>query len=236
LKHKRTILLQAVLVLLAGFSFQKGAAQRLFKDGPQDKYFVALAYGVGNAVWFSKLEQSALYDTSGSELFAGEVDFKARNTTKCINMDVSAPVMSVRMGMGVCFEEFYIEKLKINSTQYYFEEKFRFEKMYAQIEIPVKNWSNDYFSFNLKSQAGYYGYSYVNHINFFGMDNKASVLFLNTGFILDYKLYPHTYAYLHPTFEYKYFHNAASEAPSRITHNIFSYGIMFGIRVDVSRE
>ncbi|MBC7863021.1 MAG: hypothetical protein IAF38_08600 [Bacteroidia bacterium] len=236
MKFRKNIILKAVLLLLIGFSFEKADAQRLFKDGPKDKYFVAMAYGIGNANWFSKLEQSALYDTSGAEMFSGKVNFKARNTTKCVNVDVSAPVMNVRLGMGLCFEEFYIEKLKINSTQYYFEEKFRFEKMYAQIEIPIQRLSNDYFTFNLKSQAGYFGYSYVNHINFLGMDNKASVLFMNTGFIADYKLYPHTYAYIHPTFEYKYFRNAASEAPARIVHNIFSYGVMFGIRIDVSRE
>jgi hypothetical protein len=236
LKQHIKLHLTAVLMLLLVFSSTKAQHRRLLNDGPDQKYFVAIAYGVGNASWSSKIGQSALYDTSGAEMFAGDVDFKARNTMKCVNFDVSAPVMNVRMGMGICFEEYYIEKIKINNVQYYFSEKFRFEKLYAQIEIPVKKWSNSYFTFNVKSQAGYYGYSFINHINFFGMDNKASVLFMNSGFLVDYKIYPHAYAYLHPTFEYKYFHNARSEAPSTILHHIFSYGVMFGLRFDVSRE
>lgn len=235
LKQLYKIHLCAALFLLI-FSTLTAQKSRLFKDGPSDKYFIAFSYGMGTANWSSKLGASALYDTSGNELFAGDINFKAKNTLRSIGLDVSAPVMNVRLGMGICFEEFYLEKIRINNVQYFFADKFRFEKLFAQIEIPINSWSNEHFSVNVKSQAGYYGYSFISHINLFGMENKASVLFLNSGFIADYKIYPHTYLFIHPTVEYKYFRNSAREAPSIVLHNIWSFAAQFGLRFDVSRE
>ena len=233
LQFKKIFLLAAFSLCAFTYVFSQ---RKLFKDGAEDKYFVAFSYGIGSANWNSKLGSSALYDTSGAELFAGDIKFKAKNTLRSLNFDVSAPVLDVRMGMGICFEEFYLEKIKINDVQYFFADKFRFEKLYAQIEIPIKKWSTANFSFNVKSQAGYYGYSFINHINLFGMENKASVLFMNSGFLADYKIYPHSYIFIHPVAEYKYFRSSSREMPSLVLHNIWSFAVQFGLRFDISRE
>lgn len=210
--------------------------KRFFKDGPTEKYFVAVSYGLGNASWNSKINTGSLYDTSGTEMFSGNINFKAKNAYKSINLDVLAPIGKISMGLGISFEDFFIQKIKINSNQYYFAEKFRFEKIYTQLEIPIDHFSNDFFTFNVKVQAGYYGFSYINHIDFFGSDINASVLFINTGILIDYKAFKHLYAFLIPICEYKYFRTNLTERPTVIIHNIFSYGIQFGIRFDVAKE
>jgi hypothetical protein len=208
----------------------------LINDGPEDKYFISIAYGTGNASWNSSLNQSALYDTSGSELFSGNVLFNAKNTLNNLNIDVAAQVQKVRIGMGIAFEDFYLEKIKINNTNYAFSDRFTFSKIFINTEVPFQKISGDLFSFSVKGSLGFFKSYYLNHFNLFGGDNNGKSYFFNAGFLADYKLLPHSYIFLQPTFEYKYFRNSKKELPSRITHQIWSYFIMLGIRVDVSKE
>ena len=226
-----------ILLFFCAFVFQiKAQKPRLLHDGPDDKYFVSVAYGTGNASWISKLSRSSLYDTSGSELFTGNVHFDAKNTLSNLTVDVAAQVMQIRLGMGICFEEFYLEKIKINSINYAFSDKFTFSKLFAHAEIPLKKISGELFSFSIKSAGGFYSYYNVNHYNFFGVDAGGTTLFLNSGILADYKLFPHSYLFIQPVIEYKYFKNSKNESPSKIRHNIWSYFVMMGLRIDVSKE
>lgn len=213
-------------------------AQRLrfLKDGPEDKYFIAFSGGIGNASWSSKINQSSLYDTSGTKFFSGDLDFSAKNSLRSFTGDVSAQFLKVRLGMGISFEEFELQKLKVNDINYLFFDKFTFQKLFFQIEIPLQKLSNQKYSVNVKNQSGYFSYSRLNHINFFGGDNLARVAFLNAGFIFDYKIFSHTYFFLHPFGEIKFFQNSKKEAPSRVRHIISSVCLLGGIRFDLSRE
>jgi hypothetical protein len=226
------------LLLLWIVSTDLSIAQRLhyLKDGPDDKYFIAFYGGVGSASWNSSVTQSALYDTSGTRIVSGDFDFSMKNSIKNLGFDVSAQFNKVRLGMGICFEEFFLEKIKVNDVNYLFFDKFNFQKLFFQAELPLKNFEKQLISLNLKSQLGYYSYSHLNHINFFGGDNPSSVMMLNTGLLLDYKLFDHSYIYLHPLVEFKHFKNSRREAPSRIQHSIFSACLQFGMRFDLSRE
>lgn len=214
------------------------SAQRLrfLKDGPEDKYFIAFSAGMGNASWSSQISQSSLYDTSGTNFFSGDLDFSAKNSLRSLGGDVSAQFMKVRMGMGICFEEFVLQKIKVNDINYLFYDKFTFQKLFFQIEIPLQKLSKDKYSVNIKAQSGYFSYSRLNHINFFGGDNLARVAFLNAGFILDYKIFDHTYLFLHPMGEMKFFRSSKKEEPSMVRHIISSVCLLGGIRLDLSRE
>lgn len=212
-------------------------------DRKYKKYFVGVSYGVGTANWYSNLGSTELYDINGSVIRSGDMRFKAKNSTKALNLEVSAPVSRVRIGLGVSFENFYLDKLDIVSNTpgadgavIVYDESFRFEKFYSQIEVPFSFTTTKPYSFGFKGNIGYFGFSGVKHFNFFGDEHQARTFFTNLGLVGDYKILTHSYFYINPSFEYKYFHNAMSEAPSEIVHNIFSFSIMAGIRFDVSRE
>ena len=231
---------RTILFILSVWIFSSDVlfAQRLryLKDGPDDKYFLAFYYGVGNASWNSSVKQYALYDTSGTRIVSGDFDFSMKNSIKNLGFDVSAQFNKIRLGMGICFEEFFLEKIRVNDVNYLFFDKFNFQKLFFQAEIPLKNFEKQLISLNLKTQAGYYSYSHLNHINFFGGDDASSAMMINAGLLLDYKLFNHSYIYLHPLAEFKYFKNSRKEAPSRIHHSVFSATFQFGMRFDLSRE
>lgn len=207
------------------------------------KYFVGFAYGVGSANWFSNLGSSELYDNNGSVIRSGDMRFRAKNPTRMLNLEVSAPVARIRLGLGVSFENFYLDKLTIRSNTpaadgaiIIYDESFRFEKFYLQVETPFQFETTKTYSFGFKGHVGYFGFSGVKHLNFFGEEHQARTFFTNLGLVGDYKILSHTYFYLNPSFEYKYFRNSPYEAPSEIAHNIISFSIVGGLRFDVSRE
>lgn len=207
------------------------------------KYFVGIAYGAGSANWFSNLGSTELYDNNGSVIRSGDMRFRAKNSTGILNLEVSAPVSKVRLGLGVSFENFYLDKLTVLSntpgadgTIIIYDESFRFEKFYAQVEVPFKFDTDKSYSFGFKGHIGYFGFSGVKHFNFFGDEHEARTFFSNAGLVGDYRILAHTYFYINPSFEYKYFRNSPVEAPSEIVHNIISLSFVAGLRFDVSRE
>ena len=208
----------------------------MLHDGPEDKYFISVAYGTGNASWNSKLNETALYDTTGAEIFKGNILFNAKNTLNNLTVDVGAQVRYIRLGLGISFEEFYLEKIRINNNNYAFSDKFTFSKIFAHAEVPFRTISSDLFSFSSKSSFGFFSSYYLNHFNLFGSGNGGTSLFLNTAFLADYKFLPHTYLFVQPVVEYKYFKNSKKELPGKISHQIWSYFIMLGVRIDVSKE
>ena len=207
------------------------------------KYFVGISYGIGTASWYSNLGNTELYDKNGSVIRSGDMRFKAKNSTDLLNLEVSAPLAKIRVGLGVSFENFYLDKLTISSNTpgadgaiIVYDESFRFEKFYMQVETPFKFDTEKPYSFGFKGHIGYFGFSGVKHFNFFGDEHEARTFFTNLGLVGDYKILSHTYFYINPSCEYKYFRNSPAEAPSEIKHNIVSFSIMGGLRFDVSRE
>jgi len=212
-------------------------------DRKYKKYFVGIGYGLGTASWFSNLGSTQLYNNSGGVIRSGDMRFRAQNSTRLLNMEISAPVSKVRIGLGISFEDFYLDKLTLSSNtpgadgkEIVFDDSFRFEKFYAQIEAPFKFETDKPYSFGFKGNVGYYGYSGGSHFNFFGDSQLARTFFVNLGLMGDYKLFPHAYFFINPSFEYKYFRNSQTEAPSEIIHNIISFSAVAGLRFDVSRE
>jgi hypothetical protein len=212
-------------------------------DRKYKKYFVGITYGVGTASWYSNLGNTELYDKNGSVIRSGDMRFKAKNSTDMLNLEVSAPVAKIRIGLGVSFENFYLDKLTISSNTpgadgaiIVYDESFRFEKFYLHVETPFKFDTDKPYSFGFKGHIGYFGFSGVKHFNFFGDEHEARTFFTNLGLVADYKILSHTYFYINPSCEYKYFRNSPAEAPSEIKHNIVSFSIVGGLRFDVSRE
>jgi hypothetical protein len=229
-----------LLLVSLGSSAQFGYFKRL--ERKQEKYFVGLGYGVGTAHWRSNLDNSQLYDKFGAVIQSGYIRFKAKNSTEFLDLTVQFPLAKIRLGMGINFEKYFLDKLEITASPgadakvILFDESFRFEKFFGIIEVPFWPESKSDFSLSGNSRLGYFGYSGVERLNFFGEESLAKTYFGNLGFIADYRFYPHAYVFVNPSFEYKYFKNSPQENPSIIRHNIFSYMISAGVRVDVSRE
>ncbi len=231
------------VLLVAGGSalFAQGSYfQRL--DRKHKKAFVTLGYGGGFSRWYSHLENAVLYDKQGMIIQQGNLDFRAKNTFKLYDLEVSAPVAKVRVGLGVCFEEFYLDKLVIksnsntNGTIILFDETFRFDKITGSLEVPFMPESDAMCSISAKLRIGYYNYSGLQRLNFFGQEALSRTFISGLGFVGDVKLFPHTYAYIFPYFEFKYFYNNRFENPDDINHNILTYSVIAGLRFDVSKE
>jgi len=238
-------LLTCLLLLSSGASlFAQGSYfQRL--DRKHKKAFVTLGYGGGTSRWYSHMLNADLYDKQGNIIHyasEGALDFRAKNSSNLYDLEVSAPVGKIRLGIGICFEEFHLDKLVIKSntptdgTYILFDESFRFDKISGVIEVPFNPESDALFSISGKLRLGYYNYYNVSRFNFFGEAALAKTFIAGLGAVGDVKLFPHTYVYLFPYFEFKYFQNNRFEDPSNIRHKILTYSIIGGIRVDVSRE
>jgi hypothetical protein len=243
-----------VLRFLLFFSFVAlglGVNAQVYYRGQDNskKYYVAFSYGVGNAQWQSRFQNTFLYNTNGSVLEAGDMTMKASNPTFNYNFNVCFPVGDKRIGLGISFEKFSMDKLSIISlsdtsgtnvnipnSYIYFRESFWFNKLYLMVQLPFHFCENKPYSLDFVACGGFYGYDGLKHLNFFGDDQIASTLFSNVSFIFDYDIkVEHARLFIQPMAEYKYFHNNGNEYPSTIVHNIFSYSINFGVRFDVSK-
>lgn len=238
---KKYILFGLFILLNLGAIAQSKGGFFSQQDRKHSKYFVALGFGTGMAYWNSSLGNTDLYDKNGGIIHSGDLNFKAKNSYESMNLDVQFPVGKMRMGLGIQFEHYFLDKLQIDNpfggkSYLLFDENFRFDKIYAQVEVPFNYSSDRIWTLNFKGSLGYFGLTGVSRQNFFGEEAVADTYYINLGVIADIKLYPHTYFFMHPNIEYKYFHNSRLENPSEIIHKIFSYGILAGIRIDVSKE
>ncbi len=237
----KKILYTALFFSISSACFAQGYYQGL--DRKYKKYFVGGTVGAGYATWISNMGSTELYDKDGTIIISGDIRFKAHNSTKLMNIEVSAPIMKVRFGLGICFEDFFLDKLALRSNTpsadksiIIFDERFRFEKFYTQIEVPFKFDTDKPYSFSFKGHLGYFGYSGIKRFNFFGERALAHTFFTTLGLVADYRIFSHTYIYINPNFEYKFFKNSNQDAPSNIRHNIFTFNMVGGLRFDVSRE
>ena len=211
------------------------------KDRKLAKYFLGISYGPGTAWWHSSMSNSQIYDVNGGIVRSGNINFRAKNSTNTICVEGAVPVGRVRLGIGIDFDYYFLDKLKLttpNQPDEYvlYPESFRFDKFFASCEIPFNFDSEKAWSVNLRAHVGYFGFSYVDHFSFFGEEALAKTFFGTLGVLTDLKLYPHAYVFFFPKFEYKLYDNNNSENPVQIKHHIFELSCMFGIRIDVSKE
>ncbi len=242
-----------VFCIFGHFSLAQSTNRNKVKQGPRTggsffskldrkyaKYFVSFGAGRGVAYWNSTLGSTEIYDVSGNVAKSGDLKFKTKSPFDSYYLEVSMPVSRVRLGLGINFEYTYVDKLKILSPlgDYYFvyPETFRYDKFYLTYEIPFNSENEKIWSVNVKGNLGYFGLSYVDHFNYFGEEALAKTWLFSTGLLADVKLYPHTYVFLNPGVEFKYFNNAKVENPSDIIHKIFGFSVTGGIRIDVSKE
>lgn len=231
-----------ILFLFACFTCEVFAQMPLIKRLPrkQEKYFVSGGYGIGSALWNSTFSNAELYDKNGGVMNSGELELKAKNSTVNYDFNVAFPIYKIRIGLGICFEEFLLDKLSIsdsrNNQVVIFDESFRFDKFYFLVETPFHPEKLKNYSFGMNFHIGYFGHTGVDRLNFFGEEALARTFFGTISFIADYQVFPHTYVYLKPGFEYKLFRNSILDRPSNIKHNIYTGTILAGIRIDISRE
>ena len=238
-----------LLFFLLFFSYtEKTVAQAYYGSYNSKKYYVAASYGFGTTRWYSRFENTYLYNTDGSVLRSGDLKMKAVNPNYNYNFSVCFPVGNARLGAGISFEEFSMDKLMIISlsdsatsainipnSYVLFTENFWFNKIYLMLQEPFQFSTGKPYELDFVLGGGFYGYDGLTHLNFFGDSQIARTLFVNTSFIFDYRVIKATRIFIQPMFEYKYFHNNGNEYPSVIIHNIFSATLNFGVRVNIAK-
>ncbi|OFY83335.1 MAG: hypothetical protein A3F72_20270 [Bacteroidetes bacterium RIFCSPLOWO2_12_FULL_35_15] len=212
------------------------------RSGSETKsFFINLGYGIGFSNWKSKLENTALYDQYGLAIKSGNLKFKTKTDLRCYDLNVLVPVADIMLGLGLNFEENTMDKIEIlnpdpDAGLIIFDQKFRFDKIYALVEVPFSKELRSNFSLAAQGQFGYYGYSGVDRENFFGVEKMSNTYFAGIGVLASYKVIPHVFVCVHPLFEYKYFDNNSIEKASKISHNIFSFMAIGSVRIDVSER
>lgn len=245
-KIPRFIFALFFIAACSGSIFAQGYFNGSSSSKQDKKYYIAFSYGVGTTRWYSHFYNAPLYNTDGSIIRSGDLHMQSTNPSFNYNFSVCAPVGNIRLGAGVCFEKFSMDKLSIVSSSdsiganipnsyILFTENFWFNKIYGMVQVPLKFCAGKPYAIDLIGNIGFYGYNGVKHINFFGDDQVAKTYFTNVGCLIDYAFLDNTRVFIYPAFEYKYFHNNLNESPSVIVHNILTLTISFGIRIDVSK-
>lgn len=207
-----------------------------------EKYLVYVAYGMGNAHWFSELKQTSIYDQHGAAITTGDTKFRAKNSSQFYDLGVLFPAGTVRFGLGMNFEKFFLTQIMLqNSVQgpgggtgIIFDESFRFDKIYMQCEVPFWPDARSKYSLSANLNLGFFSFNNVDRINLFGSDALANSTFVNLSPVADICIFPGVYVFLRPVCEFKYFKNQAVDSIGIVRHNILTYSLMIGLRYDPS--
>jgi len=197
--------------------------------------------GTGVSYWDSKIENTELYNKYGSPIKSGNLKYKSKTAISCYDLNVIIPVAEIMLGLGVNFEFNSMDKIDIRSPApdagtILFDQRFRIEKIYCLVEVPLQKHIKKNFIASIQSRLGYYGYSGIDRQNFFGEAQMPNTYFVGIGAVGTYRIIPHTFIYILPSFEYKYFQNNGIEKPVSISHNIYTFTFTAGVRIDVSRQ
>lgn len=206
-----------------------------------EKYLVYVAYGMGNAHWFSELKETSIYDQHGSAITSGDMKFRAKNSSQFYDLGVLFPAGNLRFGLGMNFEKFFLTQIVLqNSVQQtggsgiIFDESFRFDKIYMQMEVPFWPDARSKYSLSANMNLGFFSFNNVDRINLFGSDALANSTFVNVSPVADITIFPGVSIFLRPVCEFKYFKNQAVDAVGIVRHNIVTYSLMIGLRYDPS--
>lgn len=205
-----------------------------------EKYLVYVAYGMGNANWFSELKQTSIYDQHGAAITNGDTKFRAKNSCQFYDLGVLFPAGNLRFGLGMNFEKFFLTQIQLqNSVQQsgssiIFDESFRFDKIYMQMEVPFWPDARSKYSLSANMNLGFFSFNNVDRINLFGSDALANSTFVNVSPVADITVFPGVSIFLRPICEFKYFKNQAVDTIGVVQHNILTYSLMIGLRYDPS--
>ena len=224
--------------ILVFFSFLFCGEVSSQTDPWENRHFIDAGYGLQRSSWYSNLHDFDLYNNQGVIVKSGDLKIRARNGTSLFHFDVSFPFSKIRLGMGISFVNVYMDKIVVqgsdgNTSNIFFDEKFIFDKLYAVVEVPLKIKTQKNLLLSLKSNVGYFSYSGVKSLGFFGEDSKANTTFANVGVSAGFGLYPHLFLFLYPNFEYMQLKSISGR--SDITHRVISGGISGGIRMDLTQ-
>jgi hypothetical protein len=207
-----------------------------------EKYLVYVAYGMGNAHWFSELKQTSIYDQHGAAITNGDTKFRAKNSCQFYDLGVLFPAGNLRFGLGMNFEKFFLTQIVLqNSVQnpggttgLIFDESFRFDKIYMQMEVPFWPDARSKYSLSANMNVGFFSFNNVDRINLFGSDALANSTFINISPVADITVFPGVSIFVRPVCEFKYFKNQAVDTIGVVQHNILTYSLMIGLRYDPS--
>lgn len=206
-----------------------------------EKYLVYVAYGLGNAYWYSELIETSIYDQNGSATYSGNFKFRARNSSQFYDLGVLFPAGNLRFGLGMNFEKFFLTQIELqdniqqtSGSSLIFDESFRFDKIYMQMEVPFWPESRSKYSLSANMNLGFFSFNNVDRINLFGSDALANSTFVNVSPIADITVFPGVSIFVRPMCEFKYFKNGAVDSYGIVRHNIVTYSVMLGLRYDPS--
>lgn len=232
-----------ILIVICSVFATESSAQKWYSVPKKnnEKYLVYVAYGLGSAHWYSELKETSIYDAQGSAIHSGDIKFQAKNSSQFYDLGVLFPAGNLRFGLGMNFEKFFLTQIELqNSVQQttggsiIFDESFRFDKIYMQMEVPFWPEARSKYSLSANMNLGFFSFNNVDRINLFGSDALANSTFINISPVADVTIFPGVSLFLRPMFEYKYFKNGAVDSYGLVRHNILTYSLMIGIRYDPS--
>lgn len=228
------------IVGLVALSFNAQAQPSYYLlDDKASMHFVGVSYATGTTDWRSGTNNYELLDQHGLTVVNGTSTFRANNRQQSLSLETLVPLNQGkwRLGLGLTFEEFSLYKIDVEmqgiTEQHPFVERFRFDKVFAQAEVPLPILENKYFSFNANLRGGWYGFSNVNSSSLFGEKRIGKAWFTGLGLGVDVLVAKRVYLLVMPNVEYKYFKNTRDDLLGNIYHNMFSYNILMGVRVHV---
>jgi hypothetical protein len=233
---QKTLLITIVFSSFAAFS----QYEYRYSDVGNTRYMVSGGLGTGTSYWRSNIEHTELYNKNGTPIKIGNFKYKSKTALATYDLNVVFPVDKIMLGLGINFEHNIMDKIEIRSPQkdagtLIYDQKFRLEKIYGIVEVPLQKKLFRNFIVNFQARIGYFGYSGVDREYFFGYMQLPAAYLIGVGAVANYKIVPHTFVFINPSMEYKYFRNNANEWPLKIRYNIFSFIGTAGIRIDISR-
>lgn len=231
-----------IVIFVLVFYFGQGLKAQFARDYKpakhENKYFLSLAYGIGQARWYSSVNNTELYDPNGAVVRDGNFKFNARNHTRLFNAEVLIPVAKVRLGVGMNFENYDLDKLDLKnggnaSSLYPFNESFRMDKITGILEYPFSCLEKTPFTLNLQAKMGYIGFTKVNSVNLFGGATVPKTFFVASGLVMDYEIVKRIYVFASPMVSYNYCRTSKYELPVTIMHRIITGNFLIGVRLNV---
>lgn len=208
-------------------------AEDYFSKERQDRHFLTLGYGEGRTQWYSKTEGYALYDRMGKKVLSGDHRLSAVTDHQTYQIGVTAPVGKIRVGMGIEFDEFSIYQIHVKDPAIVdpvsMIDRFRFDKIHLTAEYPTLWIRSERMHFDLFMKGGYYAFSKVSSFSLFN-HGAGKTFYGSMGGILAYQVYKKAHLYLRPSFVYRHFDNSDRTDRGSIYHDLFSYGVIGGLR------
>lgn len=230
----RTILCIAISILPAFLAKAQWAdAEDYFSKERKDRYFLTVGYGKGWSDWYSRTDGYALYDRSGTKVLSGDHRLSAVTSHRTYQVEVSAPVGKFRIGMGIEFDEFSLYELHVEdpaiSDPISMIDRFRFDKLHLLTEYPTLWLKGQRLHLDLFLKGGYYAFSKVSSFSLFDQ-GAGKTFFAAAGGILAYQVIGGAHLYLRPSFGFRHFDNSGRSSEGAIFHDLFSYGLIGGLR------